>query len=150
MYKSSVNPHEFALNPARIFLVPNGINRRDIEMISIHHSNHYTSLKDLMPESPPSSTASPTTCCRGDSWREIPIKDPLLQHAAWAYLQPMTAERQSEGDRRWWRRFRHKFCWLLSCFNDVVLMVFEGWLPKHVRERWLIGFESDERESGDE
>ncbi|KAH6823316.1 hypothetical protein C2S53_017789 [Perilla frutescens var. hirtella] len=117
-------------------------------MIALHSMN-YTSLKDLMPESPP-STASPT-CCLGDSWREIPIKDPLLQHAAWAYLQPMTGERQSEDHRCWRRLFHQKFCWLLSCFNDVVLVVFEGWFPHHVRERLMIKFNlSDERESDKE
>ncbi|KAL2254906.1 UNVERIFIED_CONTAM: hypothetical protein Sindi_0285300 [Sesamum indicum] len=82
-------------------------------------SMSYTSLKDLLPASPP-STASPTS----SSWREIPIKDPLVQHAAWAYLQPM-AEARDEEDR-WWRRLEKKCCWLFSCFNDVVLVMFKG------------------------
>lgn len=82
-------------------------------------SMSYTSLKDLLPSSPP-STASPTS----SSWREIPIKDPLVQHAAWAYLQPM-AEARDEDDR-WWRRLEKKCCWVFSCFNDVVLVMFKG------------------------
>ncbi|GFP89072.1 hypothetical protein PHJA_001050900 [Phtheirospermum japonicum] len=80
----------------------------------------YTTLKDLMPSSP-SSTASPTS---GSSWKEIPIKDPLVQHAAWAYLQPMAEAR--DEDERWWRRLRNNCSGLWGCFNDVVLVMFKG------------------------
>ncbi|KAL8543363.1 hypothetical protein ACS0TY_004050 [Phlomoides rotata] len=88
----------------------------DIELIDMS----YTSMKDLLLSSPPSA-ASPTS----NSWQEIPIKDPLVQHAAWAYLQPMVEAR--DEDDRWWRRLERKCCWLFSCFNDVVLVVFNGW-----------------------
>ncbi|KAL6497931.1 hypothetical protein OROHE_026777 [Orobanche hederae] len=98
----------------------------------VSRSNSYTSLKDLLPDSPPSTAApAPSTAInRGDSWREIPIKDPLLQHAAWAYLQPMTTAERSENEWRW-NRFLDNCCGLLGCFNDVVLVVFGvgGWLP---------------------
>ncbi|XWS40234.1 hypothetical protein CRYUN_Cryun18bG0122700 [Craigia yunnanensis] len=47
----------------------------------------YTSLKDLLPTSPPAIT-SPT---HNSSWHEIPIKNPLVKHAALAYLQPMSS-----------------------------------------------------------
>ncbi|KAL1541183.1 hypothetical protein AAHA92_25437 [Salvia divinorum] len=124
---------DFSLNH-RILPLPKDFPRDGIEMIALEGIN-YTSLKDLMPESPPSS-ASPA-CLHGDSWREIPIKDPLLQHAAWAYLQPMMAERQSE-DRRWWMRFHEKVDWLLSCLDGVVLVLFEGWFPEKVRDRLMI------------
>ncbi|KAL9141726.1 hypothetical protein ABFS82_14G123000 [Erythranthe guttata] len=90
-------------------------------MIALESSISYTSLKDLMPP----STSSPT-----GSWREIPIKDPLLQHAAWAYLRPVAADRGDDG--RWWRRFAEKFCGLFVCLNGVVLMVFEGVFSGHV------------------
>ncbi|KAG8364430.1 hypothetical protein BUALT_Bualt19G0128000 [Buddleja alternifolia] len=86
----------------------------------------YTSLKDVLPASPPSAV-SPMTC-RKDSWREIPIKDPLLQHAAWAYLQPMAAARGEDG--RWWRKLQEKICGLFGCLNGVVLLVFDGWFPE--------------------
>ncbi|KAK8626709.1 hypothetical protein V6N13_134342 [Hibiscus sabdariffa] len=54
----------------------------DIEMITIK-SVSYTSLKDLIPTSL-SSSSSPNS-----SWHEIPIKNPLVKHAALAYLQPV-------------------------------------------------------------
>lgn len=131
MYKSLLNLKFLAIHRCT--------NDDDIEMIAFHGPlNNYTSLKDLMPESPP-SPASPAFC-RGDSWREIPIRDPLLQHAAWAYLQPMMGvDRRGEGEgRRWWRRFHDKLCWLLSCFDGVVFVVFEGWFPVRLRERFMI------------
>ncbi|KAG6403650.1 hypothetical protein SASPL_135878 [Salvia splendens] len=127
MYESIDNPHQFVLNH-RILPLPNDFNRDCIEMIALEGIN-YTSLKDLMPEFPPSSAS--------DSWREIPIKDPLVQHAAWAYLQPMMAERQSE-DRRWWMRFHEKVSWLLSCLDGVVLVVFQRWFPEKLRDRLMI------------
>ncbi|KAG8368056.1 hypothetical protein BUALT_Bualt15G0005700 [Buddleja alternifolia] len=85
----------------------------DIEMVALENKS-YTSLKDLISESPP-AMASPTNT----SWREIPLKDPLVQHAAWAYLQPMAEARVDDG--RWWRRLEEKCCGMFSCFNDVVL-----------------------------
>ncbi|PIN09450.1 hypothetical protein CDL12_17964 [Handroanthus impetiginosus] len=131
-----INPHNLALK-SHNFPLPNGISDHN------HGANHhegiamftfqsisYTSLKDLLPASPP-STASPTSS-RRDSWREIPIKDPLLQHAARAYLQPMAAEHV--GDERWCRRIRQKWCRLFGCFNDVVLVVFEGWFCDQASE----------------
>nr|GEW45936.1 transposase (putative), gypsy type [Tanacetum cinerariifolium] len=66
----------------------------------------YTSLKDLIrsisPSSPIDSSPidSPTMFRRIDSWREIQIKDPWLQHAAWAYLQPMSSVPDTD-DGRW-------------------------------------------------
>ncbi|GER34473.1 ATP-dependent protease ATPase subunit HslU [Striga asiatica] len=86
-------------------------------MIAVREDNRYTSLKDLLPDSPPAAAIS-----RGDSWREIQIKDPLLQHAAWAYLQPMAVERG--GRERWWSGFVGKCCGLLGCLNDIVMVVF--------------------------
>lgn len=94
----------------------NGINYSDDIELTDFPGMSYTSMKDLLLSSPPAA-ASPTS----HSWQEIPIKDPLVQHAAWAYLQPMVEARGQ--DERWWRRC----CWLFSCFNDVVLVVFNGW-----------------------
>ncbi|KAI3446288.1 hypothetical protein Pfo_002953 [Paulownia fortunei] len=120
-----INPHnliDFTLKPHTLPLA-NGISSLnsadDIEMFALQ-SMSYTSLKDLLPASPPQSTMSPTS----SSWREIPIKDPLLQHAAWAYLQPMAEAR--DEDNRWWRRLEEKCCGMFRCFNDVVLVVFKG------------------------
>lgn len=89
----------------------------DIEMITLQGTSSYTTLKDLLLDSPP-FTGSPT----GGSWKEIPIKDPLLQHAAWAYLQP-TGEARDE-EKPWWRRLEERCCGLFGCFSDVVALVF--------------------------
>ncbi|PWA86357.1 hypothetical protein CTI12_AA097290 [Artemisia annua] len=68
-------------------------------MISIDSLSSYTSLKDLIRSISPSSPIdSPTKFRRIDSWREIQIKDPLLQHAAWAYLQPMSSEPDTDDE----------------------------------------------------
>ncbi|KAL6551635.1 hypothetical protein OROGR_007789 [Orobanche gracilis] len=83
-------------------------------------SMSYTSLKDILPASP-SPAAYPTNC---SSLKEIPLKDPLLQHAARAYLHPVAGSR--DADKRWRRRLQEKFSVMLGCFNDVVLVMFTG------------------------
>ncbi|KAK9001521.1 hypothetical protein V6N11_083303 [Hibiscus sabdariffa] len=60
-------------------------------MITVQ-SGSYISLRDLLP--PGSSSpmiGSPTTSATANnsSWHEIPIKNPLVKHAALAYLQPV-------------------------------------------------------------
>lgn len=92
----------------------------DIEMVTME-SQAYTSLKDLLPESPP-SVVSPTSG-RKDSWREIPMKDPLLQQAAWAYLQPAVVQ---EADRSFSEKMKEKCAGLFDCFNDVIFAMFRG------------------------
>ncbi|KAK1419352.1 hypothetical protein QVD17_28518 [Tagetes erecta] len=83
----------------------------DIEMISIDSFSSYTSLKDVLrATSPPSSPVESLKKFRRiDSWREIPIKDPLLQHAAWAYLQPMNSEPET-GERCGFRKLKECLC----------------------------------------
>ncbi|CAI9769786.1 unnamed protein product [Fraxinus pennsylvanica] len=75
----------------------------------------YTSLRDVLPASSLSTT-------RMDSWREISIKDPLVQHAAWAYLQPMMTACEQVERGSFLRRIKNKCCGLFECFNDVVLI----------------------------
>ncbi|KAL3621403.1 hypothetical protein CASFOL_036316 [Castilleja foliolosa] len=111
-----IKPHQIPLSDGALI----DFHADDIEMLAFQ-SISYTTLKDLIPSSP-SSNVSPTS---GSSWREIPIKDPLVQHAAWAYLQPM-AEARGE-DRRWWKR-------VWGCFNDVVLVMFKGFFPDQGRD----------------
>uniref|UniRef100_A0A9I9EJR6 Uncharacterized protein n=1 Tax=Cucumis melo TaxID=3656 RepID=A0A9I9EJR6_CUCME len=53
----------------------------DIEMTPLQS---YTSLKDLLPDSP-----SPPPSATSPAFDELPIKNPLVKHAALAYLQPM-------------------------------------------------------------
>ncbi|CAK9180979.1 unnamed protein product [Ilex paraguariensis] len=84
----------------------------------------YTSLRDLLP------CLMQATTSRKGSWREIPIKDPLVQHAAWAYLQPMMTAREVD-DRSSSVRLKSKCCRLLECFgeffDDVVVPTIKGW-----------------------
>lgn len=97
----------------------------DVELTAFE-SMGYTSLKDLMPVSPPCSV-SPTGSWK-ESWREIPIKDPLLQHAAWAYLQPMAEARDGHGGRAFFFKRLEKDCrGLLGCISGVILVVFGSW-----------------------
>ena len=115
-------------------IITNQSNEEDLEMVSLD-SKDYTSLKDLMPTSSSLSMASPTGSMR-DSWKEIPIKDQLVRNAAWAYLQPSMVETRDE-DVKWWVVLKDKFCGVLGCINDVVLVVFYG-------------FKSDKDENDDE
>ncbi|MCE0481869.1 hypothetical protein HAX54_039966 [Datura stramonium] len=93
----------------------------DIEMVMSIESLTYTSLKDLLPASPP-AILSPTNG-RKDSWREIPMKDPLLQHAAWAYLQSAAIP---EADRSFSEKMKEKCFDLFDCFSDVIFAMFRG------------------------
>ena len=94
--------HSHSHSPS--FLLHNGFNSvdlpdSDIEMITIP-SVTYTSLKDLLPpssssSSPPSNISPAMMMMINSSWYdEIPIKNPLVKHAALAYLQPMSAPRE--------------------------------------------------------
>ncbi|KAK9286628.1 hypothetical protein L1049_015028 [Liquidambar formosana] len=113
------------------FLIPNGIHSpveiSDIEMISIH-SLTYTSLKDLLPARSPArspSMATITSPTHNSSWHEIPIKNPLVKHAAWAYLQPMSTPPESD-DRNFFLKLKDKCCYgcgigCFAYFGEVLL-----------------------------
>lgn len=142
---ASIQPgFDFRIKPshaAKTFLPPptnGGINNfisatapqfqlSDIEMVTFD-ATPYTSLKDLLQTSPPPSSIimSPNNT-RKDSWREIPIKDPLLQHAAWAYLQPMsTDDPDAVRNRNVMKKLKEQCCGVFGCFNDVVLVVLHS------------------------
>ncbi|XP_047318890.1 uncharacterized protein LOC124922202 [Impatiens glandulifera] len=64
----------------------------------------YTSLKDILPsvsvQSPTTAAPSPRPGGGGGgnlSAYDITIRNPLVKQAAWAYLQPMSAEENSDG-----------------------------------------------------
>ncbi|KAL3539109.1 hypothetical protein ACH5RR_002475 [Cinchona calisaya] len=137
---ASIKPHDqnfdypLSRNNTKSFLGPAANNQNcisapefsvsDIEMIAFEAAANYTSLKDLLPTSP-STIMSPTT---NNSWREIPIKDPLLQHAAWAYLQPMKSDdHEVNGSRSFIRKLKDQWCGVFGCFNDVVLVLVKSW-----------------------
>ena len=117
--------HDFPLKTQNhSFLISNGIHHfqiADIEMVALH-SLTYTSLKDLLP----SPAISSPVHSRKDSWREIPIRDPLLQHAAWAYLQPMSAVGESH-DQSFAADLKDRCLGLFGCFggflNDVATTI---------------------------
>ncbi|KAJ4979467.1 hypothetical protein NE237_010247 [Protea cynaroides] len=87
-------------------MMPDAVLRRrntisvadDLELISLRLQTKvtkYTSLKDLLPSSPASSTQSPTDTV--GSGYEICIRNRLVKQAAWAYLRPNSVSPQSSG-----------------------------------------------------
>ncbi|GMN38224.1 hypothetical protein TIFTF001_007456 [Ficus carica] len=75
---------------------------QDLEMTAVQSSSvEYTSLKDILPSA--SASASPAAVAMSptpsSSWHEIPIRNPLVKHAAMAYLQPMSTPTTSFGDK---------------------------------------------------
>lgn len=108
----------------------NGINNpynfSDTELISINnHRQHtttasgsanYTSLKDILPQTPIQlSGISPT---HNSSWHEIPIRNPLVKHAAWAYLQPMSTLPDSDDNRCcFFTKLNSLRCGEIGCFE---------------------------------
>ncbi|KAK9944213.1 hypothetical protein M0R45_009791 [Rubus argutus] len=128
------------------FLSHNGfaspeIGISDIEMITIQTVT-YTSLKDLLPASPP-TIASPT---HNSSWYEVPIKNPLVKHAALAYLQPMSTPPEV-GGKGLFRTIRDKCrcadgVGCLDWFRDVVF--------KSVRDAFGGGQREEEDDDDDD
>ncbi|KAF8406661.1 hypothetical protein HHK36_008751 [Tetracentron sinense] len=102
------------------FLIANGIHSQlptsNLEMVSVR-SLSYTSLRDLLPSS--SAGISSPTFPRNQSWEEIPIKNPLVKHAAWAYLQPMLTSPETDD--------RGCFPWLnVKCSGECVTNTVNG------------------------
>ncbi|OVA07113.1 hypothetical protein BVC80_1289g28 [Macleaya cordata] len=79
----------------------------DFELISLKSSQEYTSLKDLIPSSSPTTAVQSPTASGIQSCYEISIRNRLVKQAAWAYLQPMSSSPNSSGNsfRRMWVRF---------------------------------------------
>jgi hypothetical protein len=142
------NSHSHSHSHSPSFLVPNGFNSSeypiaDIEMISMEAIT-YTSLRDLLPASSP-SLMSPT---HNSSWYdEIPIKNPLVKHAALAYLQPMSTPAET-GNKGFFGRLRQKCScghrWF-GCFGwlgDVVSRIKEAFWDR----RGSVCYAEDEEE----
>ncbi|KAJ4715942.1 DNA-directed RNA polymerase subunit alpha like [Melia azedarach] len=113
----SHNGYKFSNTTASDFHDHNPFQISDIEMISLQSAT-YTSLKDLLPPSPPAIT-SPTN---NSSWYEIPIKNPLVKHAALAYLQPMSSPPEV-GEKGLFGKLKETCYCQCECFgwiNDVV------------------------------
>lgn len=108
--------------------LPKGYRRSDVEMVSVNNAYRYTSLRDVLP--PAQRAASPPPYSRRQSWEEIPIKNPLVQKGAWAYLRPMSAAPE-RGRRGLWAALKDK-CRLenevgcVAFLNAVVLRWIRG------------------------
>lgn len=94
----------------------------DIELITIQ-TIEYTSLRDLLPSTVPTSNSS---------WYEIPIKNPLVKHAALAYLQPMSTPPYPRDRGLLWKlgdacgcSENGCFCWLGGAMRS--LFTGGGW-----------------------
>ncbi|KAM7258781.1 hypothetical protein ACFE04_014522 [Oxalis oulophora] len=61
-----------------------------INLELLNSSSSYTSLRDLIP-SPTAAVNSPTAAHASSPFSNIPIRNRLVKHAAWAYLQPMSS-----------------------------------------------------------
>lgn len=102
----------------------NGYHSSDVEMVAVQPSFTYTSLRDVLPAAAP-TVVSPSYS-RRQSWEEIPIKNPLVQKGAWAYLQPMTVVPES-GRRGTWAALKNR-CGVgcVPFLNAVVLAIVRG------------------------
>ncbi|XP_023737286.1 uncharacterized protein LOC111885246 [Lactuca sativa] len=68
----------------------------DFELIPIKPTC-YTSLRDILP-SPTAHVQPPKVACSAvHSGYEMSIRNHLVKHAAWAYLQPMSTSPESDG-----------------------------------------------------
>lgn len=165
----SHHSHSHAHSPS--FLLHNGFNSADlpdfdIEMITIP-SVTYTSLKDLLPSSSSSSSSPPSAITPAmmkminSSWYdEIPLKDPLLKHAALAYLQPMSTPREVRRKGIFGRLKDRCTCCgcddggcgggFLGCFSWINDVVFAGvkdvFFCERRRRRSVVAVEEEEEE----
>ncbi|CAN6554568.1 unnamed protein product [Malus baccata var. baccata] len=154
--KPNSHSHSHSHSHSPTFLLHNGfsdeVDVSDIEMITIQTVT-YTSLRDLLPASPQPSIMSPI---HNSSWHdEIPIKNPLVKHAALAYLQPMSSPPEV-GDKGLFRMIREKCNCEFGClrwFGDVVLKTVRdvfGGVCGCTNSFGEIGDEEDEEEEEEE
>ena len=120
---TDLSPNSHSYSPSHYGFNSPELQISDIGMTTVQ-SIGYTSLKDLLPSSSSSpAVMSPTP---SSSWYEIPIKNPLVKHAAMAYLQPMSSPPEI-GNKGLLAKLKEKcFCGggVCGCFgwiNDVVL-----------------------------
>lgn len=102
----------------------------DVEMITVR-SVSYTSLKDLLPcTSSTIGTSSPT---HNSSWHDdvSNIKNPLVKHAALAYLQPMSTPPEV-GEKGMFGRLVESCCGECGCVSWISDVVW-----RNVKETFL-------------
>ncbi|GMJ03587.1 hypothetical protein like AT3G52520 [Hibiscus trionum] len=100
----------------------------NVEMITIQ-SGSYISLRDLLPLASSTTaiisltTSAAAGTANNSSWHEIPIKNPLVKHAALAYLQPVGSPPAS-GEKGLFGRLKEmcrRECGCVMWIFDVVL-----------------------------
>ncbi|KAK8505844.1 hypothetical protein V6N13_080667 [Hibiscus sabdariffa] len=94
----------------------------DVEMITVQ-SGSYTSLRDLLPSSPVIGSPTTSTSANNSSWHEIPIKNPLVKHAALAYLQPVGSP-AAAGEKGLLGRVKERCCRECGCVLWIFDVVF--------------------------
>lgn len=155
------NTHSHSHSHSPSFLLHNGFNssdlpNSDIEMITIQAVT-YTSLKDLLPassSSPPTGMSPTMMMMINSSWYdEIPIKNPLVKHAALAYLQPMSTRPEVRNKGIFGKLKENCTCataGFFSCFawiNDVVVSTFKDAFSER---RASLEFDEDDDEDDEE
>lgn len=118
-----INSH-VSSSPSSIIFDPDNFEF-EFEMVALEaannddHDTRYTSLKDISPL-PPELLMS-----RKESWREVPLKDPLVQQAAWAwaYLPFSKVDHQRNSLVG---KLKDGF---LGCFKNVILALTGKLLP---------------------
>lgn len=84
------------------------------------HRYTYTSLRDIQPSStPPPPYVS--FARKFSSWEEIPFKNPLVKHTAWAFLMGAHPTTPTQAARRGFFQRLQSQCGCIGWLNDVVL-----------------------------
>ncbi|KAK1385296.1 hypothetical protein POM88_023031 [Heracleum sosnowskyi] len=118
-----INSHVSSSSTSNIFIDPDNFEFK-FEMVALEannnddHDTRYTSLKDISP-------VPELGMSRKESWREVPLKDPLVQQAAWAwaYLPFTKAEHQRSSFAA---KLKDGF---VGCFKNVILALTGKILP---------------------
>ncbi|KAF5737419.1 putative COPII coat assembly protein SEC16 [Tripterygium wilfordii] len=125
---SGVIPNTLTLHTTSL---PNGTSTAaplDYELVSLNSSSSYTSLKDLLPSNS-AAINSPNATAAASSLYEISIRNRLVKHAAWAYLQPMSSSPDASAPhflRRLWLRFSSPRNLVSDFFNFINCQVIPG------------------------
>ncbi|CAL1398099.1 unnamed protein product [Linum trigynum] len=120
-------------------------------MIELDQSSKaYTSIKNLL-----RTTSMLSPLCCSSSWEDIPLKDPLVKQAAWAYLQPMASTAGEDcGGGGFFGIFRRGMdnrspveCGCLAWLNEIVVKGFLELLSGKKRIECLPDDDEEENEN---
>ncbi|KAI3822701.1 hypothetical protein L1987_10297 [Smallanthus sonchifolius] len=108
---------------------PSAHSSVDFELVSIKPTR-YTSLRDILQSLATVVLSPKTPLSAANSGYEILIRDRLVKHAAWAYLQPMSTSHQPNGSttfRRMWTQFSGTLLRLIATAFDCLLPSIRAW-----------------------